>query len=83
MQNNFLEKTTEAIREQITKIIGTQQYYDEVWKIKIDGIKNYKGYFNRDNSCNIGDKILRTKKNMGKVGSNDITQLFATRSFDV
>ena len=67
MQSKFLENTTEVIREQIAKIIGSQQYYDEVWNIKIDEIKNYKSYFSRDNSSNIRDKINRKKKNLTKL----------------
>lgn len=53
----FMEHTTEVIKEQLAKLLGAEQYEDEIWNLKLDKMRNYKGYFPADNSSNLKEKF--------------------------
>ena len=36
--------------------------HDEVWIVETDKMKNYKNYFEADNSCNLSDKFSIEKR---------------------
>jgi hypothetical protein len=48
---------TEVIREQFVKLLGTEQFVDEVWNVSLDRMRNYKSYFSLDNPNNLKEKF--------------------------
>lgn len=53
----LIDNATEIIREQFVKLLGIQQYEDEVWNLSLDKMKNYNTYFSFDNSSNLKEKF--------------------------
>lgn len=45
------------IKEELNKAFRMSNEEDEVWLICSDRMKNYKGYFASDNSCNLEEKF--------------------------
>jgi hypothetical protein len=56
MKNFFYKNTANVIKHEMSRALN-YECFDEVWLIESDKMKNYKCYFESDNSCNLIDKF--------------------------
>jgi hypothetical protein len=74
MQTKFLENTAELIKSYASKAFGMEGGEDEIWLIGSDRMKNYRHYFNSDNSCNLEQKF-NVSTRVKSIQDNEATEI--------